>query len=143
MARKSDKAAARGKKVRSSLSRRLVEEDAAKRVVSKSTQRRQKQREREQLAGNKAGMQDLSDMVTSMESDMLVQPEQHNSKPTGHTSKSRRAILRRERERQPMILADLRQNANPFAALRTHARNTLDLAPRKVALESDEQMNAA
>lgn len=127
-----------GKKTRSSLASHLKKENEGQ--VSKSAQRRRKQREREQLAGNKAGMQELTDMVTMMESEETKKPEsQHSS----HTSKSRREMLRRERQRQPVILADLRQSVNPFAALRTHARNTLDLAPRKQMTEIDEQMDAS
>ena len=65
------------------------------------------------------------------------------SRQTDSTFKSKREMLRRERQRQPVILADLHQSGNPFAALRTHARNTLDLAPRKPITENDEQMDAS
>ena len=138
MARNIRAAPASKKKTRSSLAFYQKKEDANQ--VSKSAQRRRKQREREQLAGNKAGMQELTDMVSMIKSEEAIKPA---SRQTDSTFKSKREMLRRERQRQPVILADLHQTVNPFAALRTHARNTLDLAPRKPITENDEQMDAS
>ncbi|KAL4399541.1 90S preribosome protein [Malassezia pachydermatis] len=137
------------KKTRSSLAVRLQKEQKFPRTLSKSALRRQKQRAKEQLAGNQEGMQALTEMVTSMEEAMEDSPSQASSHPrlphvpSGTTAKSRRAMLTRERQRQPFILADLQKSDNPFAALRTHARNTLELAARPAtgaAAETDETM---
>ncbi|WFD24874.1 hypothetical protein MEQU1_003580 [Malassezia equina] len=99
------------RKTRSSLSERLALD--FKPALSKSSVRRQKQRAREQLAGNQEGLQAMTDVVTSMEASIEATPQSRN--------------------------ANLQRQADPFAALRTHVRNTLDLAPRTVR-ETDEDM---
>lgn len=91
----------RNKKTRSSLASRLSSDHVTQHAVSKSAYRRQKQRMREQLAGNQSGMQDLSDMVSNLASSFdqakntsvqeLVSAQ--NATGTGNTMKSRRAIL--------------------------------------------------
>ncbi|WFD21293.1 hypothetical protein MCAP1_003554 [Malassezia caprae] len=127
------------RKTRSSLSERLAQE--AKPILSKSSVRRQKQRAREQLAGNREGLQAMAAAVTSVESTIESTPrEPGRASHSKNTARSRRAMLERERQRQPHILADLQRQADPFAALRTHVRNTLDLAPRTVR-ETDEAMS--
>lgn len=113
-------------------------------TLSKSALRRQKHKQRDQLAGNKEGLRDLADELDTVEHDH--EHVDHNA-PASHTTsapltaKSKRRMLSRERARQPYILSDLQQSGNPFAALRTHARNTLDLgrvnAPQ---VEVDEEM---
>lgn len=87
------------KKTRSSLAVRLQKEQKFPRTLSKSALRRQKQRAKEQLAGNQEGMQALTEMVTSMEEAMEDSPSQASSHPrlphvpSGTTAKSRRAML--------------------------------------------------
>ena len=91
----------RNKKTRSSLASRLSSDSSTQHAISKSAYRRQKQRMREQLAGNQSGMQDLSDMVSNLASSFdqakntsvqgLVSAQ--NTTGTGNTMKSRRAIL--------------------------------------------------
>ncbi|WFD08570.1 hypothetical protein MVES1_003946 [Malassezia vespertilionis] len=102
----------RTKKTRSSLAAQLGEgagERAARiklgvaglpAVRSKSAQRRQKQREREQLAGNQAGLRDLHDAVDQVESDHMQAPRA--PLPSTLTKKVQRAVLARERQRQPV-----------------------------------------
>ena len=120
---------------------------------ARSTASRLASAQRDQLAGNQQGMQELTDVVDSMEEGLEPGSEARAASapeppaPTSGatvTTKMKRNMLARERARQPHILADLAQSANPFAALRAHARNTLDLrAPRRrAAAEEDERMEA-
>ena len=149
------RAQARPGKARSTASRLASAQlpPAPAQSVSKSALRRQKRKQRDQLAGNQQGMQELTDVVDSMEEGLEPGSEARAASapeppaPTSGatvTTKMKRNMLARERARQPHILADLAQSANPFAALRAHARNTLDLrAPRRrAAAEEDERMEA-
>lgn len=80
------------RKTRSSLSERLAQE--AKPSLSKSSVRRQKQRAREQLAGNREGLQSMTAVVTSMEATMEPVPrEQTRASHSKNTARSRRAML--------------------------------------------------
>ncbi|WFD28828.1 hypothetical protein MNAN1_003843 [Malassezia nana] len=110
------------RKTRSSLSAQLARD--AKPAISKSALRRRKQRDREQLAGNREGLQDVAAAVSSVEASLETAPAR---------------APERERERQPHILADLQRQTDPFAALRTHVRHTLALGP-SAAREVDEAM---
>ena len=80
------------RKTRSSLSERLAQE--AKPALSKSSVRRQKQRAREQLAGNREGLQAMTAVVTSMEASIEAAPrEPARASNTRNTTRSRRAML--------------------------------------------------
>ncbi|WFD04237.1 hypothetical protein MOBT1_002942 [Malassezia obtusa] len=146
------------KKTRSSLASRLTQDKKegskgrlggaiAAPQLSKSALRRQKHRQRDQLAGNQEGLRDLADELTTLEDDIPEHKDEEESVPRTApgtiTAKSKRRMLTRERERQPYILSDLQQSTNPFAALRTHARNTLDLrrAAAPPPVETDEAMS--
>ncbi|WFD32785.1 hypothetical protein MSPP1_003836 [Malassezia sp. CBS 17886] len=108
-------------------------------ALSKSSARREKHRQREQLAGNRDGMQDLTDVVASMEAAVPKEDTAPRAHPAA-TARTKRAVLLQERERQGHILSDLAQTANPFAALRTHARNALSLRPARPTGAADEPM---
>ncbi|WFD01135.1 hypothetical protein MYAM1_003896 [Malassezia yamatoensis] len=117
--------------------------------LSKSALRRRKHRNREQLAGNQQGLRDLAEELPSVDhhtQDAETEPRLENlahAHTTSNTAKSRRRVLARERERQPHILTDLQQASNPFAALRTHARNTMKLgASRSNTMEEDVEMQS-
>lgn len=116
--------------------------------LSKSAQRRRKHRQREQLAGNETGMQDLAEVVTSLE-DTLPGSDVEDAVPGARavTAKSRRGTLyvwpltrMKERARLPYILSDMHKTGNPFGALRTHARNTLGLGSRAAPTADDVEM---
>lgn len=97
--------------------------------VSKSAQRRRRRRAREELGAR--GMKDLSDVVEDVEDEIPQAQDSHTTIPVRNTptgAKAARLALQRERTRQPQIMAQLSRTENPFAALRTHARNTLGLS---------------
>lgn len=113
--------------------------------LSKSALRRRKHKQRDQLAGNKEGLRDLADELDTVEHEQEgAEQEAPALRATSAplTAKSKRRMLSRERARQPYILSDLQQSGNPFAALRTHARNTLDLrrANAQAHVEVEEEM---
>lgn len=81
-----------GKKTRSSFAARLAREGKLAAPLSKSSKRRQKQKSREQLAGNQQGMQALTDMVSEMEETMDAAAAKVD-RPAGQTARSRRAML--------------------------------------------------
>lgn len=94
----------REKKTRSSLAARLAAERAgevgssssAKTHLSKSAMKRQKHRAREQLAGSKEGLRELSDMMTSIEEELPASKADDTNELSPHlsiTAKSRRAML--------------------------------------------------
>ncbi|WFC96320.1 hypothetical protein MBRA1_002977 [Malassezia brasiliensis] len=143
------------KKTRSSLAARLAGDTKQKTrtlvvpepspTLSKSALRRRKHKQRDQLAGNKEGLRDLADELDTVKYDQEdVEKDTPALRPASAplTAKSKRRMLSRERARQPYILSDLQQSGNPFAALRTHARNTLDLrrANTQTHVEVDEEM---
>lgn len=115
-------------------------------ALSKSSARRQKRRERDQLAGNTDGMQDLANAVESLEDEIptdeaAVAPQPAETTTAKNmTAARKRDTLSRERQRQPHILADLERSSNPFAALRQHARVTMGLRGKPGSTEVDEDM---
>ncbi|KAK0553636.1 hypothetical protein OC846_000490 [Tilletia horrida] len=119
-------------------------------MLSKSALRRQKRKEREQLAGNSNGMKDVASIVdeVQIEHDQAKRAAEAASKvgaapllpPGGNhdpsqagssssrpalSSRKRKQVLAEERSRQEHILSDPAFAKSPFAALRQHARNAL------------------
>lgn len=96
-------AAKREKKTRSSLTqvagekgeRRKLGIATTKPQLSKSALRRQKHKQRDQLAGNKEGLQDLERAVTSLEEDIPdhEEPEAPASAPTTISAKAKKRML--------------------------------------------------
>ncbi|KAN0063040.1 hypothetical protein ACQY0O_004203 [Thecaphora frezii] len=130
--------------------------------LSKSSLKRLKKKQRNNLAGNRQGLKELEDVVDNMQ--QQLQPQQqnedamedevngngdaddaeedehvgahrarpattgvgaHRTKDAVVTEKARKKALAHEMLRQPHILSDPSYAANPFAALRLHAQNTL------------------
>lgn len=96
-------AAKREKKTRSSLTqvageksdRRALGIATTKPQLSKSALRRQKHKQRDQLAGNKEGLQDLERAVTSLEEDIPdhEEPEAPPAAPTTISAKAKKRML--------------------------------------------------
>lgn len=123
--------------------------------LSKSSLRRQKRKQKEQLAGNTTGLKDLEEAmaevaqevqddeedeeedVWGMEDDDETRAQrgadsaypqvgaQKSRKEATVTEKARKKALSLEMQRQNLILSDPAYTKNPFAALRLHAQNTL------------------
>ncbi|CAD6892363.1 unnamed protein product [Tilletia controversa] len=125
-------------------------------LLSKSSLRRQKRRQREQLAGNADGMQDVATAVEEVQMEQVEAereaervgkvgaPEKRKvqlgeeeglgegagaggSKPA-ISAKKRKQVLAAELGRQQHIFADPAFSKSPFAALRQHARNAMAFA---------------
>ncbi|KAI0348430.1 hypothetical protein BDW22DRAFT_91739 [Trametopsis cervina] len=120
--------------------------EASRSPYSKSHERRVKRKAREQVAG---GLQEITDALAEVESDVPVLIQQDVSAEDGQPStgasrkfanapgqigegkpaplkkSQRKKALQAERLRIPLILSNPEFAANPFQTIRTHAQNTL------------------
>ncbi|KAL9934222.1 hypothetical protein V8E36_006678 [Tilletia maclaganii] len=117
-------------------------------LLSKSALRRQKRREREQLAGNVEGLRDVASAMDEVQVEaeraakvgavvqkrrigggegdgLLEEAESTGASRPAVSAKKRKQVLAAELGRQQHILGDPAFAESPFAALRQHARNTL------------------